>query len=357
MTSKTILLALLLIPVMRLNAQVSLNRSNVPKPGTIFYMYDANTPSPAFNFNKSGTGNTWDFTGVYAFPGADDTIFWTFPNQSPGGSAFPTAEVASHEGTDKTVSFINSDQNGAYLLGIGGDVLGNGNTMAVSFDAPAKAFEFPYKLNSLVNKPVTMNIVVPGSAIGQSSIDSVWFKKTEAGSKQVIAEGTLKVPAGSFSSLLEIVRKYSIDSTFIKSASTGGKWSLAPGFPKINQDSTYYWYSDKSLQHYAHVIYKGGQVTDVHYFKSVSLPSGINEINNAASDYTIYPNPTSGILTISNDYYSIEKNELFVYNTIGEQIYKDIMNTGNSKVIDLSAFPKGIYFLRMHSETRKVVIE
>ena len=87
-----------------------------------------------------------------------------------------------------------------------------------------------------------------------------------------------------------------------------------------------------------------------------SICTGVNE--NVASNFTIYPNPTNGWITVkiaANDKGAIE-----VTNLQGKVIYKNTLNS-NTQNIDLSANAKGIYFVTVTTtngvETQKMVIQ
>ncbi len=74
------------------------------------------------------------------------------------------------------------------------------------------------------------------------------------------------------------------------------------------------------------------------------------------SEISIYPNPTTNILTIETDqpgYYSIEINSIN-----GQLIYSEAME-GSTHQIDLSSFQKGVYLLTIRSKefvtTRKII--
>jgi len=86
---------------------------------------------------------------------------------------------------------------------------------------------------------------------------------------------------------------------------------------------------------------------------------GINEYN-TPSDFTIYPNPTSTIVTISINNPS-PKSIITITNIIGEIIYKEDISMKNNYSIDLSKQSKGIYFVTLQSDkgrsTKKIVVE
>ncbi len=87
----------------------------------------------------------------------------------------------------------------------------------------------------------------------------------------------------------------------------------------------------------------------------------IPEIN--LSDLNIYPNPSTGRLNISlNKQQSKTNTELSIFNMLGEKIYYNArFNLQASNEIDISAFQKGIYFIKMNDGAevfeKKIVVE
>jgi poly(3-hydroxybutyrate) depolymerase len=93
-----------------------------------------------------------------------------------------------------------------------------------------------------------------------------------------------------------------------------------------------------------------------HYFQTLT---GIIEIKDLSSlRINIYPNPTSGKFTVTS---SGKISTIEIYNMLGVQIYTlSNLSQETSKEIDLSNFPKGIYFAKIYdgnkNHTEKIVI-
>jgi len=88
-------------------------------------------------------------------------------------------------------------------------------------------------------------------------------------------------------------------------------------------------------------------------------PDGINTIATESYDVKVYPNPSSGVFTLSiyNPQLGI-RNHLEVYNTLGQQVYSKELSTLNSPLsIDLSSNPTGMYFYRIQNENGDFVSE
>ena len=62
-------------------------------------------------------------------------------------------------------------------------------------------------------------------------------------------------------------------------------------------------------------------------------------------NYSIFPNPSNGQFTIS----VAGKNEIIITNAAGQIVYSTVVN--DSKIIDLSTQPKGVYFVKIAGQS------
>jgi len=87
-------------------------------------------------------------------------------------------------------------------------------------------------------------------------------------------------------------------------------------------------------------------------------PQGVNVTSTEARLIEIYPNPTNGILTITID--NPQGTKLEIYNLQGKMMYKKDMESIH-ETIDLSAYPKGMYLVKVNEngnvKVGKVVLE
>jgi hypothetical protein len=89
--------------------------------------------------------------------------------------------------------------------------------------------------------------------------------------------------------------------------------------------------------------------------------TGFDELTDYAS-VCIYPNPTTGIITISGKDVTGEM-EVTVVNLLNKTLYQGTGTTArdNEIEIDLNSLNKGIYFIRLRNEriekTIKVILE
>lgn len=340
------LFAISIVPAISF-AQVSFTVANAPVNNTMFTYHDANEPNPPFVFSKSGTANTWNFTNVPAVTGADDTSYVRTPSQVNGNSNFPGATHVMWEVGDNSYKFAKIDATGGYLLGMYGDVFGTGTDIALKLPTPLKIYSFPVQYGSINNSNPVIEYKASGASVGQPGVDSLWYKSTHNDSKEIIAEGSMIVPMGTFPALLEVSRENVIDSLFIKSSATAGQWVLAPGFPKVTHDSTFYWYGNQYLHQYAHVIYKNGVVTDVNYIKSVTVSQVSSTPEVAANVVSLYPNPAQSTLYFNN---SSEIEQLLIRDVTGATL---LTHTGDCSKIDIQQLAKGIYFIQVNQYNKR----
>jgi hypothetical protein len=84
---------------------------------------------------------------------------------------------------------------------------------------------------------------------------------------------------------------------------------------------------------------------------------GINEFN-PQNNFSVYPNPSSGIFQLKTNNYS--RKSLFVYDMLGNVIWQEQSNSKIETTIDISNYPKGIYFVKISQgdkiTTQKIVL-
>lgn len=78
----------------------------------------------------------------------------------------------------------------------------------------------------------------------------------------------------------------------------------------------------------------------------------------------IYPNPSTGVFTISLTNLDSRKVELRIMNVIGNEIFHETLTSGDAQVqktVDLSHFAKGLYYVKLeadgYSTVRRVVVK
>ena len=83
------------------------------------------------------------------------------------------------------------------------------------------------------------------------------------------------------------------------------------------------------------------------------LTTGIKNIENSSSNFTIYPNPTKGIFTVSNN--NKNKVNIAIYDVLGKSVFNTFYLSQKEIKIDLSHVNKGIYFIVFDSDKQRIV--
>jgi uncharacterized repeat protein (TIGR03803 family) len=92
-------------------------------------------------------------------------------------------------------------------------------------------------------------------------------------------------------------------------------------------------------------------------FTDNNIATSVTNQNAVSESMSIYPNPTTGIFTISFvGAQNLEPKNIEIYNVLGEQVLAETLRfTQGDKVMDLSEQPSGVYFYRVVSENGELV--
>lgn len=71
--------------------------------------------------------------------------------------------------------------------------------------------------------------------------------------------------------------------------------------------------------------------------------------------FEVYPNPTEGIITIKNSAFRISHSAFHITNLLGQTLMTGQIKDENQQ-INVSTLPKGLYFITIGNETRKILI-
>lgn len=107
-----------------------------------------------------------------------------------------------------------------------------------------------------------------------------------------------------------------------------------------------------------------GNTRNASKSNTATQTTGINELANSQLNVTISPNPTNGkfIIKVSSSRITNNKFEIKIYNVLGEKVFQfSNLSQQMSHEIDLSASPKGIYFVKIYSDkeiqTERIVVQ
>lgn len=86
------------------------------------------------------------------------------------------------------------------------------------------------------------------------------------------------------------------------------------------------------------------------------LPCVTNNGNDFSIDFTIYPNPSEGIIAIGFSAIVTELVNVKIYNVIGQIVYEDNRVVRNEMTIDTKIKSKGIYFFKIGNIVKKMIV-
>lgn len=168
------------------------------------------------------------------------------------------------------------------------------------------------------------------------------------------------------------------DGTFLYGMTRwGGADSMGVVF-KIKPDATgYSKLFDFSNVNGSFPLYDCSLISDGNFLYGMTFGGGINNAgaifkygistiiveNDEAKTFNLYPNPNNGKFNITIDNSeNIRYLEATIYNMLGEQIYSNSkFNKQSINEVDLSASPKGIYFVKIYDGkriyTEKIIVQ
>jgi M6 family metalloprotease-like protein len=127
------------------------------------------------------------------------------------------------------------------------------------------------------------------------------------------------------------------------SSPVGNQWFLNKIEIKGATEQTY---TIKETGNYSvQVSNENGCISEMSDDVNVSFTS----VNGIKYQVQVYPNPTTGLMTISGLPYN-EPTNVSVYNLLGEKVLEKSI-TGTSTIIDMTAQNKGVYFVRFEGDT------
>ena len=137
-----------------------------------------------------------------------------------------------------------------------------------------------------------------------------------------------------------LINVYLIGNSLVATSGfTSYQWYNANG-TIINGETSEVFYPPSIGEYY--VVVTQGNCEETSY----TIEYNISNINNYKENITIYPNPTTGLITIEGNH---TNSKISILNSLGHQLI-DIPNREgqeNSRKLDLSDLANGIYFIQI----------
>lgn len=324
-------------------AQPTLTQTSIGPLGTTFYMAIADTFPGGISPGSAGASVLYDFSTVGN--NDSDTIWMLDPVDTPYANDFPTSNFVVKQ----------SSLNGGYLygqltstyfdvVGIAGDILGNGSPVIVPQTPPSRIAGFPTTFGSSYTGTTQIDFKIDASSFGIPFVDSARFKNVADRMSVADGWGDLRIPSGTHANVLRVNQTISqIDSIWIHSAFTG--WALFQD--SSYTDSTFTWWDESTGYYLAELEFLGGAPNAMTYFSSVAVasPAPVEQA------FALYPNPADQFLVIST---TQAEGQLQLLDLAGKLVLIKKINAGDN-TISTADLPAGQYIYRISDRRLNVL--
>ena len=353
---KTAFVAISLISQMLLNAQITINSSDMPYPNdTIRISTGLNLDF--IDYTETGEDFTWDFSDLMPVFQTIDTFI--SPSQTPfiyqiffvqysnlAKRYIQDLPIPDFELSNVYYYYKNSDSqydNVGYAASI------NGLPLPVRFSSPDVLYRFPFEYGNQDSSVSGIEYNIPGT--GYLLID----RKRK---NTVDGWGTLITPYGSFEVLRMISEVTEYDSVYIDSLETG---------VPVNRNYLEYKWLAKGKKIPLLQITSDLSGLIVTYQDSARINfDNVNEYIVKYESLKIYPNPASSELFVEFDLIRQGDLNIDIYDISGKQLYNksmvDLANGVNRIMINLKnlSLADGTYLITIRADdqmvSRKVII-
>jgi len=301
--------------------QVTLTFANsgfVPGDNSTQYSADTTGITPG----TTGASHTWNF-GSLAIGTTTTVSNYVLPSTTPSGASYPTATVAAVSGTSYEYFTINSS---SYTVD---GTATSSATMIYTNTEKVMSYPFAYTNNSSDNFACTF------------TSSGTLFYRTATISTTADGWGTLVLPSGSHSTLrVDMVQN-------IRDSSSYGIWTYVI--------DTYMWYDGVHKTPLLEINLVNENIMGTIYAgKTIYVEqsaAGIEDYAGGLSAIHVYPNPSTGLMTISVDSKETTTSEISILDVQGKtvkQINDPLIGNGaNQFNLDITDLPVGIYFARI----------
>lgn len=95
-------------------------------------------------------------------------------------------------------------------------------------------------------------------------------------------------------------------------------------------------------------------IDDVSVIALDSVPSGVGEADSDSNEFSVYPNPNNGRMTVNYDIGEGETATIVIYNMVGALMFeRTLTSSGNLMEIDVTNINSGVYLLNVEVNGEK----
>ncbi|MDR6922413.1 T9SS type A sorting domain-containing protein [Chryseobacterium sp. 2987] len=298
-------------------AQPSITRAGVDRINVPITFRADDFTATSISAGPAGANMTWNFS---AYNAVNVTTYTT--NACPGQAncfRFPGANRITKPAQAEVYEFVSMADTEATMLGTySGPTVGEGTS---TYTDPLIEYKFPITYQQQFDDTYQFNGV------------SATSNMSESGQVSFVADGygTVITPVGTFSNVMRVKRIRSATQTI-------------PGLPPATYNlESYQWISQNEGVVLSFTIntatFNGSSTTTklMSYLVPGSLSTA--ETKSRSSDIAVYPNPSA-------DFFTLKSKEDIKKITVNSLDGKVMLTAENSRNIDISGLPKGVYILQ-----------
>lgn len=311
-----------------------LDDTDVGAVGSIYYMATDTNIAASVNEGPSGAAQNWDFSTLGWQ--TVDTVRFVSPASTSHAADFPTANLAFQtSAVGGGHIFLENNSTRLEAIGMAGDPFGVGMSIVVHFDPTQTLAEFPMTYgDSFLD---TTGIYYADTTSLIAGVDSVRYTSTIYRSVSVDAWGTLVLGGGTYNTIRMFTIEHAIDMI---EAHTLFGW-----IPFSNSDVTdtsYGWWGETRGYLLCQVNISDGSVSSIDYLDPNSV--GVDEPTVVDYHVSIFPNPTSGTITVLAEDSKAATVELM---DVKGTLVRTVQLTGLRSETDLGDLAGGLYIYRV----------
>jgi hypothetical protein len=357
MRNFTKLFSLFILIATAVNAQVTIQSSDMPGAGSNYTMSNGMT-FPGIDIVSTGANQTWDFTQLsrtgqvvdsVISPSATDpllALYFTLvenSNLAQKGTGFNLGTT----GLSNVFNYYKNSQTDFSQTGIGAVV----NALPVPMGYTPHDFVYRFPLNYL-----NQDSCMYSYELDLSSTLGIFYHVNRARHNEVDGWGTLMTPFGTFQALR--IKSTLIEQDSIHLDTFGGIGFTTPPVTTIE----YKWLSQGKGLPLLQINASGTNTISSILYQDSTHTIGINEIDAVIENAIVFPNPVS--------------NKFFVkYNLLyGGDVMFDLYSMDGKRIFDLKErcvsgenirsfnvgdydISPGNYFLKIHSSSSEVILQ
>jgi len=337
------------------DAQITISSSEMPQVDTVYQFHNASTLN--VDFSTTGADVVWDYTDLlntgfsadsFANPGITPLVYqlifnnFLFPaydaTHAQPGSELVLPSTIPFEVTN-VYNFYKNSSSSFKILGFGATI--DGIPTPIQYQGSDIIYKFPLTFGNMDTSNYSFNIPVP--TLG-------YWKQLGTRYNNVDGFGALLLPNGVTYDVVRLKSEINIvDSVHVDAL------GFTIPLPRIRTEYKFLALGEGEpvLQITTQpllLVFGQETVIGVKYKNEMNLAGGESSSENF--NISVYPNPVSDQLTISNPQ-SIVWNKLLFYATSGQLVYSDLTGGNTSVKMNVNSLSAGTYYILLDLQNGK----